>query len=179
MKVGYGRVSSYGQSLDVQLEKLKVCDKVFSEKKSGTNDKREQLQLALDFVRDGDEFWVTKMDRIGRNTRELLNIIHKLESKGVTLKVLDQSIDTSTSVGKLMISVLGSISQFENVIRKERQMDGIELARNRGVRFGRNNKLTEVQIQEMKQKRQEGMLIKDLMSGYGLSKASVYRLMST
>lgn len=178
MKIGYGRVSSWGQSLDVQLEKLKECDKVFSEKKSGTNDKREQLQLALDFVREGDEFLVTKLDRLGRNTRELLNIIHKLESKGVTLKVLDQSIDTSTSVGKLMISVLGSISQFENDIRKERQMDGIELARTRGVKFGRNNKLTIEQIEEMKEKRHQGVMIKDLMSDYGLSKASVYRLMS-
>jgi len=178
MKIGYGRVSSWGQSLDVQLEKLQGCDKIFSEKKSGTNDRREQLQAALEYVREGDEFVVTKLDRLGRNTRELLNIIHKLISKGVTLKVLDQSIDTSTSVGKLMISVLGSISQFENDIRKERQMDGIELAKTRGVRFGRNNKLTGLQIQEMKKKREEGILIKDLMTDYGLSKASVYRLLT-
>ena len=178
MKVGYARVSSYGQSLDVQLEKLKDCDKVFSEKISGTNDKREQLQSALDFVRDGDEFVITKLDRCSRSVRDLLNILHRLESKNVSLRVLDQSIDTSTPTGRLMISVIGSIAQFENDLRKERQTDGILMAKSRGVHFGRNNKLTNEQIQEMKQKREQGVLIKDLMIGYGLSKASVYRLMS-
>ena len=179
MKVGYARVSSYGQSLDVQLEKLKDCDKVFSEKITGTNDKREQLQSALDFVRDGDEFVITKLDRCSRSVRDLLNILHRLESKNVSLRVLDQSIDTSTPTGRLMISVIGSIAQFENDLRKERQTDGILMAKSRGVHFGRNNKLTNEQIQEMKQKREQGVLIKDLMVGYGLSKASVYRLMST
>ena len=179
MKVGYARVSSYGQSLDVQLDKLKDCDKVFSEKISGTNDKREQLQSALDFVRDGDEFVITKLDRCSRSVRDLLNILHRLESKNVSLRVLDQSIDTSTPTGRLMISVIGSIAQFENDLRKERQTDGILMAKSRGVHFGRNNKLTNEQIQEMKQKREQGVLIKDLMIGYGLSKASVYRLMST
>jgi DNA invertase Pin-like site-specific DNA recombinase len=178
MKVGYARVSSYGQSLDVQLEKLKDCDKVFSEKITGTNDKREQLQSALDFVRDGDEFVITKLDRCSRSVRDLLNILHRLESKNVSLRVLDQSIDTSTPTGRLMISVIGSIAQFENDLRKERQTDGILMAKSRGVHFGRNNKLTNEQIQEMKQKREEGVLIKDLMFSYGLSKSSVYRLMS-
>jgi DNA invertase Pin-like site-specific DNA recombinase len=177
MKVGYARVSSYGQSLDVQLEKLKDCDKVFSEKITGTNDKREQLQSALDFVRDGDEFVITKLDRCSRSVRDLLNILHRLESKNVSLRVLDQSIDTSTPTGRLMISVIGSIAQFENDLRKERQTDGILMAKSRGVHFGRNNKLTNEQIQEMKQKREEGLLIKDLMFSYGLSKSSVYRLM--
>jgi DNA invertase Pin-like site-specific DNA recombinase len=178
MKVGYARVSSYGQSLDVQLEKLKDCDKVFSEKITGTNDKREQLQSALDFVRDGDEFVITKLDRCSRSVRDLLNILHRLESKNVSLRVLDQSIDTSTPTGRLMISVIGSIAQFENDLRKERQTDGILMAKSRGVHFGRNNKLTNEQIQEMKQKREKGVLIKDLMFSYGLSKSSVYRLMS-
>ena len=78
-----------------------------------------------------------------------------------------------------MLSVLGSLAEFENELRKERQIDGILMAKSRGVQFGRNNKLTIKQIKEMKQKREEGVLIKDLMSGYGLSKTSVYRLMST
>jgi len=178
MNVGYARVSSYGQSLDVQLEKLKDCDKVFSEKKTGTNDKREQLQFALDFVRDGDVFVITKLDRCSRSIRDLLNILHRLESKNVSLSVLDQSIDTCTPTGRLMISVIGSIAQFENDLRKERQTDGILMAKSRGVHFGRNKKLNDEQIQEMKRKREEGVKIKDLMSSYGLSKASVYRLIN-
>ena len=177
MDVGYARVSSYGQSLDVQLEKLKDCEKLFSEKKTGTNDKREQLQLALDFVRDGDVFVITKLDRLCRSTRELLNIIHRLESKNVSLKVLDQSIDTGSATGRLMVSVIGSIAQFENDLRKERQSDGIAMAKSRGVQLGRHFKLNNEQIVEMKQKRLDGVKIKDLMSNYGLSKASVYRLM--
>lgn len=84
--VGYARVSSTGQSLDVQLDKLKDCDRVFQEKQSGRTDKREQLQQCLDYVRDGDIFVVTKLDRLGRSTRDLLNIVNRLESKGVQLK---------------------------------------------------------------------------------------------
>ena len=124
-KIGYGRVSSTGQSLDVQLEKLKHCSKIYQEKKSGRTDNREQLQLALDYVREGDVFVITKLDRLGRSTRDLLNIINKLETKGVQLQVLDQNIDTGTPTGKLMFTMLSSIAEFENELRRERQSDGI------------------------------------------------------
>lgn len=175
--VGYARVSSTGQSLDVQLEKLKDCDKLFQEKKSGRTDNREQLQRCLEYVRDGDVFVVTKLDRLGRSTRDLLNIVNRLESKGVQLRVLDQNLDTGTPAGKLMFTMLGAIAEFENDLRRERQSEGIMLAKSRGVLMGRKAKLTEEQILEMRQRRQEGFLIKDLMTEYGLSKASVYRLM--
>lgn len=176
--VGYARVSSTGQSLDVQLDKLKDCDRVFQEKQSGRTDKREQLQQCLDYVRDGDIFVVTKLDRLGRSTRDLLNIVNRLESKGVQLKVLDQNLDTGTPAGKLMFTMLGAIAEFENDLRRERQADGIALAKSRGVLLGRKSKLTKEQVDEMRQKRQRGVLIKNLMSDYGLSKASVYRLMN-
>ena len=177
--VGYARVSSTGQSLDVQLEKLKDCDKIFQEKQSGRTDKREQLQQCLEYVRDGDTFVVTKLDRLGRSTRDLLNIVNRLDRKSVQLKVLDQNIDTGTPAGKLMFTMLGAIAEFENDLRRERQADGIALAKSRGVLLGRKAKLTEEQISEMRQKRQDGILIKDLMTEYGLSKASVYRLISS
>ena len=175
--VGYARVSSTGQSLDVQLEKLKDCDKVFQEKQSGRTDKREQLQQCLEYVRDGDTFVVTKLDRLGRSTRDLLNIVNRLDGKSVQLKVLDQNLDTGTPAGKLMFTMLGAIAEFENDLRRERQADGIALAKSRGVLLGRKAKLTDEQILDMRQKRQDGMLIRDLMSEFGLSKASVYRLM--
>ena len=177
--VGYARVSSTGQSLDVQLEKLKDCDKIFQEKQSGRTDKREQLQQCLEYVRDGDTFVVTKLDRLGRSTRDLLNIVNRLDGKSVQLKVLDQNLDTGTPAGKLMFTMLGAIAEFENDLRRERQADGIALAKSRGVLLGRKAKLTEEQISEMRQKRQDGILIKDLMTEYGLSKASVYRLISS
>jgi DNA invertase Pin-like site-specific DNA recombinase len=174
--ISYARVSSYGQSLDVQLEKLKHCDRVFKEKQSGrSTDKREQLALCLDYVRDGDTLVVTKLDRLARSTRDLLNILNTLEKKQVKLNVLDQQIDTSTPSGRLLVHLLGSIAEFENDLRKDRQLDGISLARRNGVKFGRKKALTETQVQELRQKRTEGLLIKDLMEHYSLSKATVYR----
>ena len=87
MKVGYARVSSFGQSLDVQLEKLKDCDKIFQEKQSARTDDREQLQLCLDYVRDGDSLVITKLDRLARSTRDLLNIMNRLEEKNVKYRL--------------------------------------------------------------------------------------------
>lgn len=175
--VGYARVSSTGQSLDVQLNKLQDCQKIFQEKKSGRTDKREQLQYCLDYVREGDSLVITKLDRLGRSTRDLLNIINKLESKGVELKVLDQNIDTGTSSGRLLLTMLSCISQFENELRRERQSDGIAFARSRGVEFGRKSKLTQEQVTELIRLRSTGLKIKDLMTRYDLSKSTVYRLL--
>jgi len=174
--IGYARVSSYGQSLDVQLEKLSHCDRVFKEKQSGrSTDKREQLALCADYVRDGDTLVVTKLDRLARSTRDLLNILNALEKKQVKLHVLDQQIDTSTPSGRLLVTMLGSIAEFENDLRKDRQADGIAMAIRNGVKFGRKKALTDEQVLELRQKRSEGLKIRDLMTHYSLSKASVYR----
>lgn len=179
MIVGYARVSSAGQSLDVQLEKLKICERVFHEKQSGRSTQaRHQLQACLDFVREGDTLVVTKLDRLCRSTFDLLKVAERLDCKGVQLKVLDQNIDTGTPAGKLMFTLLGAIAEFENDLRKERQADGIALARSRGVHLGRRAKLTDDQVEEMKALRQTGVKIRDLMAKFELSKASVYRLLS-
>lgn len=177
--IGYARVSSTGQSLGVQQEKLKGCDKIYEEKKSAKTDNRPQLQICLDYVREGDTLVITKLDRLARSTRDLLNITNKLQSKGVQLKVLDQDIDSSTPTGKLMLVMLGAIAEFENDLRRERQSDGIELAKTKGVRFGRKATLSPEQIIEMRGLRESGVLIKDLMGKYALSKASIYRLLPT
>ena len=89
--------------------------------------------------------------------------------------MIDQQIDTSTPSGRLLVHLLGSLAEFENDLRKDRQLDGISLARKNGVKFGRKKALTETQVQELRQKRTDGLLIKDLMEHYKLSKASVYR----
>ena len=173
--VGYARVSSVGQSLDVQLEKLRNCDKVFQEKKSGTSDKRPQLQACLEYVREGDVVVVTRLDRLARSTLHLCQIADQLESKKVHLQVLDQNINTSDATGRLLFNMLSAIAQFETEIRAERQVDGIQKAKNRGVKFGRKRKLTTQQITEMRKRRKQGTLIKTLMKDYDLSKASIYR----
>jgi len=178
-KVGYARVSSIGQSLDIQLDKLTEygCEKIYKEKKSGVTADRKELKTVLDYVRDGDVLVITKLDRLARSTFHLTQISKQLEDKGVELVVLDQSIDTSTSTGKLLFNMLASIAEFETEIRKERQLDGIAKAQEKGVQFGRKAKLSDDQVLEMKQKRADGVLIKGLMAEYHLSKASVYRLL--
>jgi len=178
-RIGYARVSSYGQSLDVQLEKLESCDRIFQEKQSGrSTDKRDQLALCLDYVRDGDFLVITKLDRLARSTRDLLNILNVLDRKQVKLQVIDQQIDTSTASGLLLVTMLGAIAAFENDLRKERQTDGIALAKRKGVQFGRKKALVEDQVIELRQKRNEGVKITDLMAHYSLSKASIYRALA-
>ena len=178
-KIGYGRVSSVGQSLDVQLGKLHNvgCDTIFQETHTGTTDQRPQLQEMMRYIRNGDTLYITKLDRLGRSTLHLTQIFDKLEKKSVDIIVIDQSIDTTTPTGKLLFNVLSSISEFETEIRKERQMEGIKKAKEKGVRFGRKAMLTDDQINEMRSKRDSGHLIYELMSEYGLSKSSIYRLL--
>ncbi|EKU96541.1 site-specific recombinase, DNA invertase Pin [Leptolyngbya sp. PCC 7375] len=173
--VGYARVSSVGQSLDVQLDKLKECDKIFQEKRSASSSKRPRLKACLEYVREGDTLVVTRLDRLARSTLHLCQLAEQLERKQVNLQVLDQNIHTGDATGRLLFNMLGAIAQFETEIRAERQMDGIQNAKARGVRLGREKSLTQQECLELQQKRRQGMLIKTLMKDYNLSKASVYR----
>ena len=176
--VGYARVSSVGQSLDVQLDKLKHCDKIYKEKKSGTSNKRPKLETCLEYVREEDTLVVTRLDRLARSTLHLCQIAETLKQKQVSLQVLDQNINTSDATGRLLFNMLGVIAQFETEIRAERQMDGINKAKERGVPFGRKKKMTNQQVEELIERRKSGTLIKTLMADYNLSKASVYRYLN-
>jgi DNA invertase Pin-like site-specific DNA recombinase len=182
-KIGYARVSSTGQSLAVQREKLEIyCtdadSQIFQEKHTGTTDNRPQLKACLKHLRQGDQLVVTKLDRLARSTLHLTQIADDLQQRGIELVVLDQSIDTSTPTGKLLFNMLASIAEFETALRKERQTDGIAKAKAQGVQFGAKPKLTSQQLIELKQKRADGVKIKNLMTDYGLSKASIYRLLA-
>lgn len=176
--VGYARVSSVGQSLDVQLDKLEHCDKIFQEKKSGTSNKRPKLEACLEYIREEDTLVVTRLDRLARSTLHLCQIAEILKQKQVSLQVLDQNINTSDATGRLLFNMLGAIAQFETEIRAERQMDGINKAKERGVPFGRKKKMTKQQVEELIERRKSGTLIKTLMADYNLSKASVYRYLN-
>jgi DNA invertase Pin-like site-specific DNA recombinase len=177
--VGYARVSTIGQSLEVQLSKLKEfgCDEIFSDKHSGSTADRPKLKQCRKYVRKSDSLVITKLDRLARSTYHLTQIAEELKQKDVDLIVLDQNIDTSTPTGKLLFNMLASIAEFETEIRKERQMEGIAKAKEKGIRFGRKSKLQENEIKQLCQDRKNGVKIIDLMSKYALSKASVYRLM--
>jgi DNA invertase Pin-like site-specific DNA recombinase len=176
--IGYARVSSVGQSLELQQDKLKHCDKLFEEKLSGTSDKRPRLKACLEYVREGDILVVTRLDRLARSTLHLCQIAEELKRKGVDLQVLDQQISTTDATGRLLFNMLGAIAQFETEIRSERQMDGIEKAKARGVPFGRHKTLTPQQIIMLQAKRQEGTTIRSLIKEYSISKATVYWYLS-
>lgn len=177
--IGYARVSSLGQHLDVQLEKLNQagCSKVFSEKKSGRQyENRPQLQACLSYVREGDVLVISRLDRMARSVLDLAKIADTLQKKGVSLRVLDQAIDTTTSEGRLMFSLLGAFAAFEADIRAERQSDGIKLAQAKGVRFGRPHALTEDQKATIRRLHgQEGFSVGQLQQKYQVGRATVYR----
>ncbi|WP_336882276.1 recombinase family protein [Priestia koreensis] len=148
-KYGYARVSSLQQDLTTQLNQLSAngCDIVFKEKVSGRNkDKRSEFKLLLDKVQEGDIIVVTKLDRFARSTPDALNTIDFLNQKGVSLVVLNMGgdkVDTSTAIGKLMITVLSGIAEFEADMIRERQLEGIALAKERNVYKGKPKKYTE------------------------------------
>lgn len=177
-RIGYARVSSVGQSLDVQLDKLTQCDKIYQEKHSSVRGTRPQLAACLDYVREGDTLVVTRLDRLARSTLHLCQIAAELQRKEVQLLVLDQQINTQDATGRLLFHMLGAIAQFETEIRAERQIEGILNAKARGVPFGRHKRLTPLQIAELHDRRQQGIPIRTLMHEYHISKATVYRYLS-
>jgi DNA invertase Pin-like site-specific DNA recombinase len=163
----------------VQLEKLKGCDKVFKEKRSGVDAGRPELKTCLDYLQEGDTLLVTKLDRLARSTPDLYRIVSQLAERGVAFKVVDDpSIDTSTRTGKLIMGILALIAEFENDIRRERQQDGINKAKAEGVRFGPKPLLTTAVLQKIKELRADGVTVPEIMRRMKLSKASVYRALN-
>lgn len=177
--VGYARVSSAGQSLDIQQDKLKAfgCTRIYAEKRSGRQaDSRPELQGCLLFLREGDILVITKLDRMARSVLDLAKIAELLAKKGVALKVLDQAIDTGTSEGRLMFSLLGAFAQFENDIRAERQADGIAKAKQKGVAFGRKRALTPEQCSRIRTLREEEKFsVAQLAERFNVGPATIYR----
>lgn len=168
--VGYARVSSVGQSLEVQLEKLANagCEKIYQEKRSGTDANRPELEKALDYVREGDVFVFTKIDRLARSTLHFANIMERLKQNDVTVRVLDQSIDTSTPAGKFMLDMLAAVAEFETAIRHERQMEGIAKAKADGKVFGRKP-LSEDTKKEVQRLRADGVSFNRIAKQLGIS----------
>jgi DNA invertase Pin-like site-specific DNA recombinase len=149
MRVGYARVSGADQHIDAQLGRLADCEKVFSEKQSGSASDRPELTLCLEFVREGDSLVCTRLDRLARSTLHLCQIAESLAAKRVALVVLDQQIDTSTPTGKLLFHMLSAIAEFELGIRKEQQRAGIAHARQVGKPTGRPPKLSKNDEEEI------------------------------
>lgn len=178
MRVGYARVSTSGQKLDLQLERLLDCDRTFHEKVSGKSaQNRPELQNALNFVREGDIFVVTKLDRLARSVVDLANIVQKLEDKKVDLLVLDQGIDTTSIYGRLQFNILAAIGEFEREIIRERSFEGRLRALARGVKFGAKPKLKKEEVAQLVADYETpGYSKTEIAEHYGISRSSVYRL---
>jgi DNA invertase Pin-like site-specific DNA recombinase len=148
---GYCRVSTDGQTLDVQIAELKAADatKIFAEKQSGARSDRPQLQKALAALGEGDTLIVTRLDRVARSTRDLLNVLQEVGEAGALFKSLhDTWADTTTPHGRLMLTILGGLAEFERRLTKARTDVGIKRAREAGIRFGRPPKLTRHQQEQ-------------------------------
>lgn len=175
--IGYARVSTTGQNLDAQLYALTNCDKIFQEKISGAKDDRPQLQLMLEFVREGDSVIVTKLDRLARNTRHLLEIAELLSHKKVALKIQNLGIDTGTPTGKLMLTMVGAIATFERELMLERQAEGIALAKQQGKYKGRKPTAMEKQ-NEVLSLLNQNLSKTDIARKLGISLSSVQRIIA-
>lgn len=176
-RIGYARVSSTGQSLEVQLEKLNQvgCDRIYQEKRSGRTADRPEFQSCMNYLREGDTLIITRLDRLARSVVHLAQLAKRFQSEGIDLLVIDQNIDTSTSTGRLMFNMLAAIAEFENDLRTERQAEGIAKAKENGVKFGRPPKLTDTRKQEIYSRRMAGATIGQLAKEFNLGEASIYR----
>jgi DNA invertase Pin-like site-specific DNA recombinase len=179
MIIGYARVSTDGQTLAAQHTALIAAgaEKIFSEKISGATTDRKALAKALDSLRDGDILLVTRLDRLARSTRDLLNILDAAAKKGAGFKSLaDPMVDTTSPHGKLILSVLAALAEFERSMILARTSDGRKQAMGRGVRFGRKPKLSPFQVREAIARREAGEPMTDIGRSYGVSHLTISRL---
>lgn len=173
--IGYARVSTEDQSLDIQEANLRRagCDMIRSEKRSGTTTKgRDELQTVLDFLREGDVLMVTRIDRLARSIGDLQDIVRSVRAKGASLKATEQSIDTGTAAGKAFLDMLGVFAEFETNLRRERQMEGIAKAKAAGVYKGRPASIDPAKVRELKG---QGMGPSAIAKALNIGRASVYR----
>ena len=172
---GYARVSTTDQNLDTQLDALRAagCDPIRSEKVSASSTKgRTELRTLLDFLRDGDQLVVTRVDRLARSIGDLQDIVREVESKGASLRAIEQPVDTASAAGKAFLSMLGVFAEFETALRRERQMEGIAKAKAAGVYKGRKKT---VPVERVRELRAQGMGPARIARTLGVSRSSVYR----
>ena len=175
--LGYARVSTTDQDLTVQRQALKGAGvaTVFEEKASGTKrDGRTELQKVLGVLGDGDILVVTRLDRLGRSLRDLANVAHEIEEAGANLKVIEQRVDTSTAAGRAFFGMLAVFAAFETDVRRERQMEGIALAKRQGVYTGGKPRLDRARV---KQLADDGVGPAKIARELGMARSSVYRLL--
>lgn len=176
-RIGYARVSTLDQDLELQKERLKAegCSIVRSEKVSGgSRDGRVELETVIQFLRPGDDLVVARLDRLGRDTRDVLNIIHECEARGAFVTVLDPHVSTRGEMGQIVLTVLGMVAQMERRFIKERQREGIDRAKAAGGYHGGKRRFDPVEASTLANM---GMGVSAIARQMGCSRMQVYRLL--
>lgn len=174
-RIGYARCSSADQNFDIQIERLRSagCDIVRAEKVSGkSREGRDELATILDFIQPGDEVVCVKLDRLGRSTRDVLNLVHELQAKGAALTVLEPSFSTKDATGSILVTVLAMVAEMEREFIRSRQSAGIAAAKSKGVYKGRK---PSVPVERVRELHEGGAKPTDIAKTLGISRMSVYR----
>ena len=181
MLIGYARTSTLDQkaSIEAQARDLQAagCERLFQEQVSSVDvANREQLAQALDFIRDGDALVVTKLDRLARSVAHLMTILDALKAKGASLRILNMGIDTATPTGKLMLTMLAGVAEFERDIMLERQREGIAKAKAEGKYKGRKP-TAQAKADDVMVLKAQGIGASEIAKRLGIGRASVYRIL--
>jgi DNA invertase Pin-like site-specific DNA recombinase len=178
-RIGYARVSTLDQDFELQQARLKAagCQIIRAEKVSGASrDGRGELATIIEFLREGDELMVTRLDRLGRDTRDVLNIVHECEQRGAFVTVLDPYVSTRGEMGHLILTVLGMVAQMERRFIKERQREGIDRAKSAGKYKGGTVRIDHQKIRELSASGASAIAIANAI---GCSRMQVYRVLSS
>jgi DNA invertase Pin-like site-specific DNA recombinase len=179
MIYGYARVSTDGQSVDAQVRQLRAagCEEVYRETASGAKTNRSQLWRAIDKLAAGDVLTVTRLDRLARSTRDLLNTLASVAARGAGFRSINDAwADTTTAHGRLMLTVLGGLAEFERELIRARTGEGRARAIARGVKMGRKPKLTAHQQREAIKRRDRGEPLREIAQSYAVSHSTISRL---
>lgn len=177
MLIGYARVSTQDQNLDLQIDALTKagCKKVFDDKISGSRAERPGLAKALEMLREGDTLTVWKLDRLGRSVKNLVDLVGELHKQGVQFKSLTDAIDTGTPSGRFFFHVMASLAEMERELTVERTRAGLEVARQLGRKGGRKRQMTDSKIESAKKLLANGVPPRDVAKNLGVSVPTLYR----
>jgi len=182
MLIGYARVSTQDQNLDLQRDALQKagCEQIYTDSVSGTKARRPGLEDALSHLRSGDTLVVWRLDRLGRSLRHLIDTVTDLQERGIGFKSVTESIDTTTSGGRLVFNIFSSLAQFETEIIRERTKAGLQAARARGRTGGRPKALTDKQVDMLKQlAADKNRSVNEICQTLGISRKTFYRYVKT
>ena len=177
MLIGYARVSTLDQNLDLQIEALTNagCKKIFHEKTSGSRAERPEFSTALETVREGDTLVVWKLDRVGRSVKNLVDLVGELHRQGIQFKSLTDAIDTGTASGRFFFHIMASLAQMERELTIERTRAGLEIARKLGRKGGRKRRMTDSKIESAKRLLANGVPPRDVALNLNVSIPTLYR----